>query len=285
VTDWIPSQVGLQHHPKTRRVARALGAAIPHVVGYLHCLWYWTLAYAPDGDLEDFEPDDLADAAGWEGDPDTFVNALLDCGSKGHPGFLGKVNGRLVVHDWEDNQGDAYRARIQAAAKKRAQRAQQGQEQGDVPEVGESVPEAGDSVPITRDLARAKDQTDKTIKPLSDAEPSDGSIDAGIGPVREVFDYWREAMGHSDAKLKAGSKRARAVRGRLKDGYTVTQLKQAIDGCRASPHHRGQNATGTVYDDLELICRDEVHVEQFIAKANGKRLSALDAIDDQWGDA
>ena len=125
----------------------------------------------------------------------------------------------------------------------------------------------------------------QSLKPLSDAEPSDVVVEAGIGFVREVFDYWREVMGHPDAKLKAGSKRARAIRARLKDGYTVEQLKQAVDGCRASPHHRGQNATGTVYDDLELICRDDVHVEQFMAKANGKRMSALDAIDDQWGDA
>lgn len=172
MSDWIPSQVGLRNHPKTRRLARALGVPVPHVIGHLHCLWYWALEYAPDGDLEDFDSEDLADAAGWEGDPGQFIEALLECGSKGRPGFLSRVSGRLTIHDWEDNQGDGYRARIQAAAKKRAQRAaKQGQgsdadpsDEDAVPESRDVVPESGDTVPTSRDLARAKDKTDKTDK-------------------------------------------------------------------------------------------------------------------------
>ena len=35
MTDWIPSQVGLRDHPKTRRLARMLDAEPPHVIGYL----------------------------------------------------------------------------------------------------------------------------------------------------------------------------------------------------------------------------------------------------------
>jgi hypothetical protein len=186
VNDWIPSQVSLRDHPKTRRVSRTLGIPIPHVLGYLHCLWYWTLVYAPDGDIDDFDAQDIADAAEWEGDADAFLEALLNCGSKGRPGFLSRATGRLVVHDWEDNQGESFRARIQAAAKKRAQRAQQGQGREEVHEDGESVPadrdhvpKDEDSVPEDGDLARApKTRPDQTGPDKTEEEeaPPAGSL-------------------------------------------------------------------------------------------------------------
>jgi hypothetical protein len=58
-------------------------------------------------------------------------------------------------------------------------------------------------------------------------------------------------------------KRRRAVGARLKH-YTAEQLCRAIDGCRASPWHRGANDRNRIYDDLELICRDAKHVDDFI---------------------
>lgn len=79
----------------------------------------------------------------------------------------------------------------------------------------------------------------------------------------QVFDHWREVTGHPDAKFTA--KRKRAVKERLREGYTVEQLRSAVDGCRASPFHQGENERRTVYDDLELICRSGEKVEQFIA--------------------
>lgn len=87
-----------------------------------------------------------------------------------------------------------------------------------------------------------------------------------------IFDLWCSAMNHPHAKLDR--KRRAKIRDRLKDGYTEDQLKTAIAGCRNSPHHMGQNDRGTVYDDLELICRDASHVDKFIklASANGNVL-------------
>ena len=170
MSDWIPSQVGLRNHPKVRRLARTLDTPVPHVIGHLHCLWYWVLEYAPDGDLEDFEAEDLADAGGWTGDAEAFVDALVECGSKDRPGFLVRSGeGRLCVHDWEDNQGDQFRSRVQAAARKRAERARRekdavtsGRDAVTVPR--DAVTTSCDAVTVPCDLARAKDLTDKTDK-------------------------------------------------------------------------------------------------------------------------
>ena len=98
-------------------------------------------------------------------------------------------------------------------------------------------------------------------KPTSSCKQPDHMGEAG-----EVFIYWRETMNHPRAKLD--EKRRRKIRDRLKDGYTVSDLMRAIDGCKRSPHHMGDNDRATVYDDIELICRDAPHVDKFLKLAD-----------------
>jgi uncharacterized phage protein (TIGR02220 family) len=76
-----------------------------------------------------------------------------------------------------------------------------------------------------------------------------------------VFDYWQERTGHHQAILT--DKRLKAIKGRLKQGYSVERLKAAVDGCLKSEFHQGKNDNATVYDDIELICRSGEKVEQF----------------------
>lgn len=87
-------------------------------------------------------------------------------------------------------------------------------------------------------------------------------------PVRTVFQYWQHVMGHPSAIL--GQKRQAAIAARLKEGHAVDKLKQAIDGCKASSWHQGQNDRHQVYDDIELICRDTSKVEAFVAVLDGQ---------------
>ncbi len=100
------------------------------------------------------------------------------------------------------------------------------------------------------------------VNPTVEDEPS---TDRRAPPKRDdslaVFEHWQGVMGHRTAKLDA--KRVKAIKGRLKDGYTVDDLCRAIDGCKLSPHHQGKNDAGTIYDDIELICRDGPHVDNF----------------------
>ncbi len=81
--------------------------------------------------------------------------------------------------------------------------------------------------------------------------------------VAAVFDHWREVMGHLKARLD--DKRRKLVEARLKNGYTVDDLKDAITGCSKSPYHMGQNEQRTRYDGLDLILRDGSKVDKFIA--------------------
>ena len=79
--------------------------------------------------------------------------------------------------------------------------------------------------------------------------------------VMEVFRHWQKVMGTE--KAKASPERISKIKARLKD-YTVSQLKEAVDGCRKSEHHMGKNDRKTKYNDIELICRDCKHVDSFL---------------------
>jgi hypothetical protein len=84
----------------------------------------------------------------------------------------------------------------------------------------------------------------------------------GSTVVLEVFSYWQQALDKPKALLT--SERERAIQARLREGYSPDTIKQAIDGCRASPFHRGQNDRGQPYDDLTLICRSGSKLESFV---------------------
>ena len=93
--------------------------------------------------------------------------------------------------------------------------------------------------------------------------------------INAVFDYYKSTLNHPRAKLD--EKRKRCVRMRLQNGYSVDDIKIAIDGCLASPYHQGENKRNQVYDSLELICRDAEHIDRFIKLAkdpNAKLISA-----------
>jgi uncharacterized protein YdaU (DUF1376 family) len=78
----------------------------------------------------------------------------------------------------------------------------------------------------------------------------------------DVFNHWAKVMGKNN-QSKFNAKRKGAVNSRFKEGYTVDQIKQAIDGCANTPHNMGQNDRGELYNDLELICRNGSNVERF----------------------
>lgn len=93
---------------------------------------------------------------------------------------------------------------------------------------------------------------------------AEGNGGAALRLAEEVFDYWRAKL-HPRAKLTV--KRRKYICARLRDGYTVEQLKRAVDGCAASSFHQGDNEEGRLYDDITTIFRAGHKVEQHIAYA------------------
>ena len=83
----------------------------------------------------------------------------------------------------------------------------------------------------------------------------------------QIFEYWRDTM-NKGATTKPTAGRISKIKARLKDGYTVDQIKSAIDGCKSSDHNMGRspksNPEGRIYDCLTLICRNSEKLEMFI---------------------
>ena len=81
---------------------------------------------------------------------------------------------------------------------------------------------------------------------------------------QEVFDYWQERRKlalnlNGGPPMTPTDKRISKIRGRLKEGYAVEALKNAVDGCMTNK----LNIEGG-FVDIELICRDQQHVEQYL---------------------
>lgn len=109
---WIESHSELREHPKRKRLSRLLGLDAYATIGLLHCLWWWAMAYAPDGDLSRYTPEDIADGIDWPGDPGQLIEALREAG------FLDD----LQLHDWEEYGEKLYQRRQRNAAQMRARR-------------------------------------------------------------------------------------------------------------------------------------------------------------------
>lgn len=120
----------------------------------------------------------------------------------------------------------------------------------------ESRGHAADGQPVSESSAQPADgSTRKPARKKSDA-PHVSSAD-----VQTVFEYWQTVMEKPRAKLD--SKRAKRIQWALKT-YSMDACRTAIDGCRRSVWHMGQNDRMTVFNDITLIFRDADHVERFL---------------------
>ena len=192
---WIESHQDLATNPKTRRAARLLDVSVPQVIGHLHMLWWWTLDHAFDGDLSEYDALDIADAAAWEGDPDTFVKALVECGPKDKAGFLEED---LRVHDWGQFTA-AMRAKREASAY--ANHVKWHENRGIIePDCPHCIPEESADAPdgIPPESERSPDGDDAESTGTGTGTTPDQKTllspvgDDGPDPVAESFEeFWR----------------------------------------------------------------------------------------------
>ena len=106
----IRINTGLFGHYKTKRLLRRLG---PEAVVALIQLWCWCANDRPKGVLSGLDNSDIADASGWSGDADLFVNTLCEIE------LLDRTD-PMSIHDWEDNQPWASKAPERSEKAKKA---------------------------------------------------------------------------------------------------------------------------------------------------------------------
>lgn len=90
--------------------------------------------------------------------------------------------------------------------------------------------------------------------------------------ARLVADYYAQRLKRNKS-WKFGEKRQKAVLARLKEEYEPLYICRAIDGLAAGAHT--DRDSGVRYDDLELVCRNEVNLERFHQLAEKNTVDTL----------
>jgi hypothetical protein len=80
--------------------------------------------------------------------------------------------------------------------------------------------------------------------------------------VMEVFEHWKKILNHPRARLD--EHRRKHIVKVLECGFSVDELKIAIEGVKKTPHNMGINDRKKVYDDFDVIFRNSKQVERFI---------------------
>lgn len=121
-----------------------------------------------------------------------------------------------------------------------------------------------------------KNQVPKKVRrtrssPKLKVEQSAKASTVAESDVDEVYRHWVSTMRPGRSRVpRLDDTRRRKVAAAISD-YGVDMCKQAIDGCASSDFHMGRNRANKRYDDLELIFRDQAHIEMFLEKVEGKK--------------
>jgi hypothetical protein len=88
--------------------------------------------------------------------------------------------------------------------------------------------------------------------------------------IREVIAHYQTY--HPKAKVPGSdSGEWKKITARLREGYSVDDLKRAIDGCHLSRFHSGENDRNMKYQRLDLIVRDSGKVTEFMEIADNPK--------------
>jgi uncharacterized phage protein (TIGR02220 family) len=124
--------------------------------------------------------------------------------------------------------------------------------------------------------------------PVRDPRRDPGKRSTPPGEL-EVFDTWASKLFGkiSKRKPKRSPERLKHIRARLKDGYSVDELRRVIDHVAANPFMLGQNERGTPYIEPKTIFASAGKVDQWLASKPPKGKVQTDGTDQReaetWG--
>lgn len=235
---WFKVSVQLSRHRKTLSLASRLGIGRHEALGVLHDLWSWTVQYAPSGSLG-IDSIQLASALDWRGDPNKLVDALIESE------FLDSLN-PMRVHDWEDHQSDWMSRRQKDAERQRRHRARR-----------EKSKRRGEER-VTRDVTMpSRVTTEGANAPVF---PSENGFKEALESIVNLWNFGVE----SRKWIRSTPARLRSVTLRMRDGFTLEQLRKAVVNIKESEFHMGGNDRGWKAPGPEWIFHTRERTEQWV---------------------
>lgn len=99
-------------------------------------------------------------------------------------------------------------------------------------------------------------QVKKSSKPEGESEQLSKQAE-------QVYQHWLRTTQRTPQRWKFTKERKTKVVARLRDGYSVRDICEAVDYVAESDFHRGDNEQGQRYDDLVTICRNGTKLETY----------------------
>jgi biotin operon repressor len=126
---------------------------------------------------------------------------------------------------------------------------------------GEGVTETPELESYINENQLNENQTNENTPP----NPPSGDERNFNREAQEVFDYYVSVFyGFYPRGITLTKERKAKIQSRLKAGYTIDDIKLAIDNIRQSPFHCGDNDKGKVYATIEFICRNDAKLEEWM---------------------
>lgn len=229
---WIKSHQELERHPKTRKLARLLGIETVTAIGHLHCLWWWAMDYAQDGNVSRYDAEDVAEAVHWRGSADDLVSALVAAG------FLDETEDGNVIHDWEDYGGkvlaDAESARARANKSRAKKATQNAPTENGARNVRETC--ANNSETCAIDKIR-KDRDKDEIR----GEENTGEAGTVSVPFAEIIELWNTKATKLARLTSIRGERERLTRARWAEHPSLEWWGDLFDTVNGSAFLTGKN--------------------------------------------
>jgi uncharacterized protein len=212
---WIESHQSLARHPKLIRSAAELSTDKITMLGHLHWLWYWALDYAPTGDLTEHSATEIAEAAGWKGDFDQFLEVLVK------NRLIDRVGAKLHLHDFRQYAGKY----IEKKEKDRERKAKiHGENSSGIP-----AEFPGNSERHPMEVA-GNNHNNQTTKQPARAKGSGKLVPAEIqADAKRALDRINGFQDLFPRGLSPTRQNLSELTGRLQDGYTLADLLAVID--------------------------------------------------------
>lgn len=229
--DWLKVEHDLPEKPEVVSIACAVKIDCDSVVGKLFRVWRWFDRHTVDGYATGVTSAYLDALVAIEG----FAAAMTAVG------WLVQRNGSLSVPRFDRH--------ISKSAKQRAL--------------------GSERVKRSRN-ARSETKTDTVFSSLTSPKTASSVQEEARAPptkpeqILEVFAHYRAQHPRAFKSPQPRSKEWQKIAARLAEGFSVDDLRAAIDGCHRSPFHCGQNDQQATHQSLELIVRDGSHVNKFI---------------------
>ena len=240
--DWIPMRLDLREDPAVMAMAEKLKVREEVIVGYLHAVWSWLSRQCHDGTVTGVTLLSLGRVTNLTGFPELMRDEgwLIESRTtEGKP--------QIAVPNWDRWLSQSAKNRVKAAERQRKAR------HGFVTEVSRSH----------RDKSATTGEKRKGEKKKRPPKPPEGE------QVRVQIDSVASYYLSIHPRAKVGTRERKLIAERLREGFTVEDLKQAIDGNHKSDYHSGVNDTGKKYHGIGLIFRNAEKVSGFIESAEG----------------